>query len=38
MRYRKQRAEHSPINTDRVVVEPEESFKFLCVHITKELS
>ena len=36
--YRKMRAEHSPILIDGAVVEQVESFKFLCVHITKELS
>jgi hypothetical protein len=34
--YRKQRTKHAPI--DRAVVEQVESFKFLYVHITKELS
>ena len=34
--YRKWRAEH--IQIDRAVVEQVESVKFLCVHITKELS
>ena len=36
--YRKQRAEHAPDHIDRAVVERVESFKFLCVHITKNLS
>jgi hypothetical protein len=35
--YRKQRAEHTLIHTDRAVVERVDSFKFLCVHITKDL-
>ena len=36
--YRKQRAEHAPIHIDGSVVERVESFKFLGVHITKDLS
>jgi hypothetical protein len=36
--YRKRRAEQAPINIDGTVVERVESFKFLGVHITKELS
>ena len=36
--YRKRRAEHSPIQIDRAVVERVKSFKFLVVHITKDLS
>ena len=36
--YRKQRAELAPIHIDRAVVERVESFKFLGVHITKDLS
>jgi hypothetical protein len=36
--YRKRRAEQAPINIDRIVVEWVESFKFLDVHITNELS
>ena len=35
---RKRRAEHAPIHIDRAVVERVESFKFLGVHITKDLS
>jgi ABC-type antimicrobial peptide transport system ATPase subunit len=35
---RKRRAEHTPIQRDRAVVERVESFKFLSVHITKDLS
>jgi hypothetical protein len=35
---RKRWAEQAPINIDRVVVERVESFKFLGVHITNELS
>jgi hypothetical protein len=34
--YRKRRAEH--VHIDGAVVERVESFKFVCVHITKELS
>ena len=36
--YRKRRAEQVPINIDWAVVERVESFKFLGVHITNELS
>jgi hypothetical protein len=36
--YKKRRAEQAPINIDRAVVERVESFKFLGVHITNELS
>ena len=36
--YRKRRAEHAPIHIDGAVVERVEIFKFLGVHITKELS
>jgi uncharacterized protein YneR len=36
--YRKQRAEHFPIHTDGAEVKQVESFKFLGVHSTKELS
>jgi hypothetical protein len=36
--YRKRRAEQAPINIDGAVVEQVESFKFLGVHITNELS
>ena len=36
--YRKRRAEQAPINIDGAVVERDESFKFLGVHITNELS
>jgi hypothetical protein len=36
--YRKTWAEQAPINTDGAVVEQVESFKFLGVHITNELS
>jgi hypothetical protein len=36
--YRKWGSEHAPIHIDRAVVEWVESFKFLCVHITKDLS
>ena len=36
--YRKRQAEQAPINIDRAVVERVESFKFLGVHITNELS
>ena len=36
--YRKRRAEHAPILIDGAVWEPVESFKFLGVHITIELS
>ena len=36
--YRKRQAEQAPINIDGAVVERVESFKFLCVHITNELS
>ena len=35
--YRKRTAEHTPIHIDRAVLEQGESFKFLGVHITKEL-
>ena len=38
MDYRKQRAEHAPIHIDGAVEEWVESFKFLSVHITKDLS
>jgi hypothetical protein len=38
MDYRKRQAEQAPINIDRAVVEQVESFKFLGVHITNELS
>ena len=34
MDYRKRRAEQAPINIDRAVVEGDEFFKFLGVHIT----
>jgi hypothetical protein len=36
--YKKQRAKHAHIHINRVVVEQVESFKFLCVYITKVLS
>ena len=36
--YRKRRAEHIPIHIDGAVVEQVESFTFLSVHITKDLS
>jgi hypothetical protein len=36
--YRKRRAEYASIHIDRAVVERVKSFKFLGVHITKELS
>ena len=36
--YRKRRAEHTPIHIDEAVVERVESFKFLGVHITNNLS
>ena len=36
--YRKRRAEQAPININRAVVERVESFKFLGVHITNNLS
>lgn len=36
--YRKRRAKQAPINIDGAVVEQVKSFKFLCVHITNELS
>ena len=35
--YRKRRTEHSPILIDGAVVEQDESFKFLGVHITNKL-
>ena len=35
---RKRRIKHPPIHVDRAVVEPVESFKFLSVHITNNLS
>jgi hypothetical protein len=38
MDYRKQRAEHTPIHINGAIVERIESFKFLVVHITKDLS
>jgi hypothetical protein len=38
MDYRRKRAEHAPIHIDGVVVEQDESFKFLGVHITKDLT
>jgi hypothetical protein len=37
MDYRKRRAEHASIHIDQAVQERVESFKFLCVHITKDL-
>jgi hypothetical protein len=36
--YRKRRTEHTPIHIDGAVVEQGESFRFLAVHITKNLS
>ena len=36
--YRKRRAKQAPININRAVVERVESFMFLGVHITNELS
>ena len=36
--YRKRRTEHAPNIIDEAVVEQVESFKFLGVHITNELS
>jgi hypothetical protein len=36
--YKKRSTEQAPINIDRAVVERVESFKFLGVHITNELS
>ena len=36
--YKKQRAEHAPIHIDGAVVQLVKSFKFLGVHVTKELS
>ena len=36
--YRKRRAEHAPIFIDGDAVEQVESFKFIGVHITNELS
>ena len=36
--YRKRRAGQAPINIDEAVVEQDDSFKFLGVHITNELS
>jgi hypothetical protein len=36
--YRKWRYEHAPIHSDDAVVEQVKHFKFLGVHITKELS
>ena len=36
--YRKRRPKQAPINIDRAVVERIESFNFLGVHITNELS
>jgi hypothetical protein len=38
MNYRKRRAEQAPINIDGAVVKRIESFKFLVVHITNEVS
>jgi hypothetical protein len=38
MDYTKRRAKQVPINMDGAVVKRVESFKFLCVHITNELS
>ena len=38
MDYWKRRAEQTPINIDGAVVERVESYKFLVVHITNELS
>ena len=35
--YRKRRAEPAPVHIDGAVVEPVESFNFLCVHIIKFL-
>ena len=36
--YRKRRTEHAPILIDWALVEADESFKFLGVHITKKLT
>ena len=36
--YRKRRTEHSPIHKNGAVMEQVESFKFLGIHITKNLS
>ena len=38
MDYRKRQAEQAPINIDGAVVERVESFKFIGVHITNDLS
>jgi hypothetical protein len=38
MDYRKRWPEQAPIHIHGAVVERVESFKFLCVHITKDLS
>jgi hypothetical protein len=38
MNYKARRTEHAPIHINRAVVEQVESFKFLGVHITKDLS
>jgi hypothetical protein len=38
MDYRKLKAEHAPIHINRAVVERVENFKFLSVHITKDIS
>ena len=38
MDYRKRRVEHVPIHINRAVAEQVKSFKFLGVHITKDLS
>jgi hypothetical protein len=35
---RRKRGEHAPIHIDRAIVERVESFKFLGVHITKDLT
>jgi hypothetical protein len=35
---RNQRCEHGPIHINGAIVERVESFKFLCVHITKQLT
>jgi hypothetical protein len=38
MNYRKRRAEHAHIDIDRAAVERVESFTFLGVHVTKDIS
>ncbi len=38
MDFRRQRREHTPITIDKTPVERVNSFKFLCIHITEDLT